>query len=105
MERQGVDKSLWISGWILLVGGVITGLIIGFTLKLDFGLSESLLNTEAPEINHPFRWAYAAIIIVITGALGAILMGLSELILNQRNKMHLFENSMKDLRRSFAEKD
>lgn len=64
-------------GWALLVMGIIGGLIIGFTLSIQTpGLSEGYTYDDP----HPLRWIYGIATMISGAFMGAMLIGLGELI-------------------------
>lgn len=104
MEREGVEKILWQLGIAFIVIGSLIGVIIGFALKINFGVQELMLDADPPSIAHPYRWAYAGIIIACSAFFGAVLIGLSEIILKMREQTHAVELKMDSVRRLLDEK-
>ncbi|UTR07708.1 hypothetical protein MM326_06755 [Alkalihalobacillus sp. LMS6] len=99
MEREGMDKVLWQLGIAFIAIGTLVGLIIGFSLKINFGAQALMLDDEVPSIAHPYRWAYGGITIGFSVFFGSVLLALSEMILKSREKVHTFEQSMANLKR------
>jgi uncharacterized membrane protein YkvI len=67
-------------GWVLLAAGIIGGLIIGFTMSIQTpGLTEGYTYDDP----HPLRWIYGISTMGSGAFMGAILIGLGEIVNTQ----------------------